>query len=48
MGIYVVFDVKKTFDLAHMHNVLFVAVCAQMLFALGAVFTITTVYSKQF
>ena len=25
MGIYVVFDVKKTFDLAHMHNVLSVS-----------------------
>lgn len=44
MGIYVVFDVKKTFDLAHMHNVLFVAVCAQMLFALGAVFNYNSVF----
>ena len=40
MGIYVVFDVKKTFDLAHMHSVLFVAVCVQMIFALGSVFAI--------
>ena len=44
MGIYVVFDVKKTFDLAHMHNVLFVTVCAQMLFALGAVYNYNSVF----
>lgn len=44
MGIYVVFDVKKTFDLAHMHSVLFVAVCVQMIFALGSVFTYNSVF----
>ena len=38
LGIWVVFDVKQTFDLNHMHNVLFVAVTVQMLLALGAVF----------
>ena len=46
MGIYVVFDVKKTFDLAHMHNVLFVAVCVQMIFSLGAVFTYNSVFEN--
>ena len=46
MGIYVVFDVKKTFDLAHMHNVLFVAVCVQMIFSLGSVFTYNSVFEN--
>ena len=44
MGIYVVFDVKKTFDLSHLHNILFVAVTVQMLFALGSVFTYNSVF----
>ena len=44
MGIYVVFDVKQTFDLSHMHNVLFVSVTVQMLFALGSVFNYYSVF----
>ena len=44
MGIYIVFDVKKTFDLSHLHNILFVAVTVQMLFALGSVFTYNSVF----
>ena len=48
MGIYVVFDVKKTFDLAHMHSVLFVAVCVQMIFALGSVFAYNSVFETVF
>ena len=44
LGIWVVFDVKQTFDLNHMHNVLFVAVTVQMLLALGAVFNSNSVF----
>ncbi len=44
MGIYVVFDVKQTFDLSHMHNVLFVSVTVQMLFSLGSVFNYYSVF----
>ena len=46
LGIWVVFDVKKTFDLNHMHNVLFVAVTVQMLLALGAVFNNNSVFDS--
>jgi hypothetical protein len=44
LGIYVVFDVKQTFDLSHMHNILFVSVTVQMLFALGSVFNYYSVF----
>ena len=44
LGIYVVFDVKQTFDLSHMHNILFVSVTVQMLFSLGAVFNYYSVF----
>ena len=44
MGIYVVFDVKQTFDLSHMHNILFVSVTVQMLFSLGSVFNYYSVF----
>ena len=44
MGIYVVFDVKQTFDLSHMHNILFVSVTVQMVFSLGAVFNNYSVF----
>ena len=44
LGIWVVFDVKQTFDLNHMHNILFVAVTVQMLLALGAVFNSNSVF----
>ena len=44
MGIYVVFDVKQTFDLSHMHNILFVSVTVQMIFSLGAVFNSYSVF----
>lgn len=46
LGIWVVFDVKQTFDLNHMHNVLFVAVTVQMLLALGAVFNSNSVFDS--
>lgn len=46
LGIWVVFDVKQTFDLNHMHNVLFVAVTVQMLLALGAVFNNNSVFDS--
>ena len=46
LGIWVVFDVKQTFDLNHMHNVLFVAVTVQMLLALGAVFKSNSVFDS--
>ena len=46
LGIWVVFDVKQTFDLNHMHNVLFVAVTVQMLLALGAVFNSNSVFNS--
>ena len=41
MGIYVV---KQTFDLSHMHNILFVSVTVQMLFSLGSVFNYYSVF----
>lgn len=44
LGIYIVFDVKQTFDLSHMHNILFVSVTVQMLFSLGAVFNYYSVF----
>ena len=44
LGIYLVFDVKQTFDLSHMHNILFVSVTVQMLFSLGAVFNYYSVF----
>jgi hypothetical protein len=44
LGIYIVFDVKQTFDLSHMHNILFVSVTVQMLFALGSVFNYYSVF----
>lgn len=44
LGIYIVFDVKQTFDLSHMHNILFVSVTVQMLFSLGAVFNNYSVF----
>ena len=44
LGIYIVFDVKQTFDLSHMHNILFVSVTVQMLFALGSVFIYYSVF----
>ena len=44
LGIYIVFDVKQTFDLSHMHNILFVSVTVQMLFSLGAVFNSSSVF----
>ena len=44
MGIYVVFDVKQTFDLSHMHNILFVSVTVQMVFSLGSVFNYYSVF----
>ena len=46
LGIWVVFDVKQTFDLNHMHNILFVAVTVQMLLALGAVFNNNSVFDS--
>ena len=46
LGVWVVFDVKQTFDLNHMHNVLFVAVTVQMLLALGAVFNSNSVFDS--
>ena len=46
MVIYVVFDVKKTFDRAHMHNVLFVAVWIQMILSLGSVVTYNSVFEN--
>ena len=44
LGIYIVFDVKQTFDLSHMHNILFVSATVQMLFSLGAVFNYYSVF----
>ena len=44
LGIYIVFDVKQTFDLSHMHKILFVSVTVQMLFSLGAVFNYYSVF----
>ncbi len=44
LGIYIVFDVKQTFDLSHMHNILFVSITVQMLFSLGAVFNYYSVF----
>ena len=38
------FDVKQTFDLSHMHNILFVSVTVQMLFSLGSVFNYYSVF----
>ena len=35
---------KQTFDLSHMHNILFVSVTVQMLFSLGAVFNYYSVF----
>ena len=46
LGVWVVFDVKQTFDLNHMHNILFVAVTVQMLLALGAVFNSNSVFDS--
>ena len=46
MGIYVVFEVKKTFDLSHAHNILFVCVTVQMLFALGPLVTYNSVFEN--
>ena len=45
-AIYIVFEVKKTWDLAHMHSVLFTVVVVQMLFALGAVFNNNSVFES--
>ena len=44
LGIYIVCDVKQTFVLSHMHNILFVSVTVQMLFSLGAVFNYYSVF----
>ena len=44
LGNNIVFEVKKTYDMSHMHNSLIVSVTVQMLFSLGAVFNYYSVF----